>query len=212
MIEGLTKSYDDRVYSVETVSYEQTKPFIMDIHYAKRMPSISYAFGLFENTFLVGIVTFGSPASPRVCDGVCGKEHAKKVIELNRLVLLNNRKNEASMLVGKSLKLLPRPSIVISYADTSQKHVGYVYQATNFIYLGLSAKRTDRVFIDGSPQKHGRHVISTDVDDIKERTKLVPRPRKHRYLQIMASKKQKKELTKSIKYPIKSYPKGVNND
>ena len=205
------KAHSDIVYSVEAVSYEQTKPFIMDIHYAKRMPSISYAFGLFENNFLVGVVTFGSPASPRVCDGVCGKNHAKKVLELNRLVLLNNKSNEASRLVGKSLKLLPRPSVVISYADTSQSHVGYVYQATNFLYLGLSAKRTDRVFIDGSAQKHGRHVISTDVDNIKERTKLVARPRKHRYLQILANKKEKKELIKSIKYPIKSYPKGEQN-
>ena len=168
----------------------------MDIHYAKRMPSISYAFGLFENNSLVGVVTFGLPRHHEFVTVFARKRknHAKKFLELNRLVLLNNRKNEASRLVGKSLKLLPRPSVVISYADTSQSHVGYVYQATNFLYLGLSAKRTDRVFIDGSAQKHGRHVISTDVDNIKERTKLVARPRKHRYLQILANKKRKKRI------------------
>lgn len=32
------KLHSDIVYSVKPVSYEQTKPFIMDIHYAKRMP------------------------------------------------------------------------------------------------------------------------------------------------------------------------------
>ena len=46
-------------------------------------------------------------------------------------------------LVGRSLRLLPKPSVVVSYADTAQGHVGYVYQAANFIYTGLSAKRTD---------------------------------------------------------------------
>lgn len=194
-------------YTITRINYHDTKDLILNVHYAKRMPSISYAYGLFENKKLVGLVSYGKPASPRVCEGICGKKHSKKVLELNRLVLQNNKKNEASMLVGKSLSLLPKPSIVISYADTAQGHVGYIYQATNFIYLGMSAKRTDRVFIDGTKQKHGRHVISTDVKNIKERTVLVARPRKHRYLQILASKKEKKALVNLIKYKIEPYPK-----
>ena len=34
-------------YKVLQISYDQTKPFILDIHYAKRMPSITYSFGLY---------------------------------------------------------------------------------------------------------------------------------------------------------------------
>ena len=195
-------------YFVRQINYEDTKDLILNVHYAKRMPSISYAYGLFEDGNLVGLVSYGVPASPRVCEGLCGKEHSKKVLELNRLVLKNNKKNEASILVSKSLKLLPKPSIVISYADTSQNHVGYIYQATNFIYLGLSAKAKDRVFVNGEKSKHGRHMISTDIEDIKEKTVLVDRPRKHRYLHIMANKRDKKELLKQLKYEIKPYPKG----
>ena len=130
-----------------------------------------------------------------MCEGLCGKEHSKKVLELNRLVLRNNKKNEASILVSKSLKLLPKPSIVISYADTSQNHVGYIYQATNFIYLGLSAKAKDRVFVNGEKSKHGRHMISTDIEDIKEKTVLVDRPRKHRYLHISWQIRETKRIT-----------------
>tara|TARA_R100001015_G_C4529481_1_gene96287 strand:- start:26 stop:679 length:654 start_codon:yes stop_codon:yes gene_type:complete len=199
-------------YSVRKINYQDTKDLILNVHYAKRMPSISYAYGLFEDSILVGLVSYGVPASPRVCEGLCGKEHSKKVLELNRLVLRNNKKNEASILVSKSLKLLPKPTIVISYADTSQNHVGYIYQATNFIYLGLSAKRTDRIYINGEKQKHGRHMISTDIENIKEKTVLVDRPRKHRYLHIMANKRDKKELLKQLKYEIKPYPKGENNE
>jgi hypothetical protein len=195
------------IYKVKPISYNETKPYILGIHYAKRMPSVSYAFGLFKENKLIGCITYGSPASPRVCDGLCGREHAKKVLELNRLVLKHNEKNEASFLIASSLKLLPKPSIIISYADSDQDHVGYVYQATNWIYLGLSAKRTDRVFVDGSKTKHGRHMISTDIKDINERTILVQRPRKHRYIQILASRKQKKHLKKAIRYDIKPYPK-----
>jgi hypothetical protein len=199
-------------YSVRQINYQDTKDLILNVHYAKRMPSISYAYGLFEDSILVGLVSYGVPASPRVCEGLCGKEHSKKVLELNRLVLRNNKKNEASILVSKSLKLLPKPTIVISYADTSQNHVGYIYQATNFIYLGLSAKRTDRIFINGENTRHGRTMTSTHIENIKEKTVLVDRPRKHRYLHIMANKRDKKELLKQLKYEIKPYPKGEINE
>jgi len=199
---------ETKKYQVQPISYADTKDLILNVHYAKRMPSISYAYGLFLNGEMVGCITYGSPASPRVCDGLCGKEYAKIVLELNRLVLRNNKKNEASFLVGKSLKLLPKPKIIISYADTAQKHVGVVYQATNFSYVGLSAKRSDRIFIDGTAQKHGRHVISTDVKDIKERTLIVPRPRKHRYVFFVGSKSQKRLAFKALKYTPQDYPKG----
>ena len=82
-------------YDVLKISYEQTKPFILDIHYAKRMPSISYAYGLFDKGELVGIVSYGSPVSPFLCKGIAGEKNKHLVIELNRLVLKNNKKNEA---------------------------------------------------------------------------------------------------------------------
>lgn len=196
-------------YQVKPISYNDTKDLILNVHYAKRMPSISYAYGLFLNNEMVGCVTYGSPASPRVCDGLCGEKYSKSVLELNRLVLRNNKKNEASLLVGKSLRLLPKPKIIISYADTAQNHVGVVYQATNFSYVGLSAKRSDRIFIDGTAQKHGRHVISTDIEDIKERTIIVSRPRKHRYVFFTGSKHEKKIAFNALKYKIQDYPKAV---
>lgn len=33
--------------------------------------------------------------------------------------------------------------ILVSYADSAQGHHGYIYQATNWIYTGISAKRTE---------------------------------------------------------------------
>ena len=91
------------------IKYEETKPFILGIHYAKRMPMIQFSFGLFFNDELVGVVCYGSPASQSLCRGIAGDEYRKKVLELNRLVLKNNIKNEASFLVSNSFKLLHRP-------------------------------------------------------------------------------------------------------
>ena len=52
-------------------------------------------------------------------------------------------KNVLSFFVSGCLNRLPKPSVVVSYADTSQGHHGFIYQATNWIYTGLSAKFKD---------------------------------------------------------------------
>ena len=126
----------------------EAEPWILKKHYAKRMPQIIHAFGLYDKR-LVGIVTYGLPASPFLCMGVCGPENKDIVLELNRLCIEDGLKNAASMLVGQSLQMLPKPSIVVSYADTEMNHVGYVYQATNFIFTGTTKERTDMAGLDG---------------------------------------------------------------
>ena len=191
------------VYTVKQITYAETKPFILNIHYAGRMPSISYAFGLFEDSKLVGIVSFGSPASAPLCRGICGDPEKSKVIELNRLVLLNNKKNEASLFVSKSIKLLPRPKIIVSYADTAQGHSGYVYQACNFLFTGTSKPRTDIAPKDG---KHPRHHLG-------DTSNRVQRSAKHRYVYIHADRREKKRLLSLLKYPVlPKYPKNIKQD
>ena len=41
---------------------------------------------------------------------------------------------------------------------------------------------------------------------------VVQRPRKHRYLYIIANKKDKKQILKNFKYPILDYPKFKNKN
>lgn len=174
-----------------------TYRFIYELHYAKRKPSISFAFGLYDKFELIGICTFGMPASPQLCVGVAGPKNKNLVIELNRLVLKYNRKNEASFLVGRALKMMPKPKIVVSYADTQQKHVGTVYQATNFMFTGTTKPRTDMAS-DGN--KHSRH-------NLNDATKRVFRSAKHRYVYILGNKQQKKNLLRDLRYSVIQYPK-----
>ena len=191
------ESIFNKDYKIRRISYEETKPFILKIHYAKRMPSITYAYGLFLENSLIGVVCYGSPPSPSLCIGIAGKQNKDLVLELNRLVLKDNKKNQASILISSSLKLLPKPKIVVSYADTEQEHTGIVYQASNFLYTGKSKPRTDMAGKDG---KHSRHHLG-------DRTKRVFRSAKHRYIYIIGNKIQKRNLKKDIKYKFISYPK-----
>lgn len=185
-------------YEVVQIPYSATKDWILNIHYAKRMPSISFAYGLYHYDEMVGMVSYGTPASPSLCKGICGEEHKHNVIELNRLVLKDNLPNQASFLVSRSLKLLPKPKVVVSYADTAQDHAGIIYQACNFLFTGTTKARTD---IAGKDGKHSRHHLG-------DRQNRINRSAKHRYVYFIGSKKDKKTLRNALRYTIEdTYPK-----
>jgi hypothetical protein len=185
------------ILKVLPIKSEEAVPWILKKHYAKRLPSISYAFGLYEDNELKGIVTFGMPASNSLCEGVCGVENKHLIIELNRLCLQDNTKNQASFLVSNAIRLLPKPMVIVSYADTAQGHIGYVYQATNFLFTGTTKERTD---MDAGEGKHSRHGTDPSVRKF--------RSAKHRYIYIHGSKTQKAKLLKDLNYEIQQYPKG----
>ena len=190
--------------SVRRIESKAAAPFIKEIHYSRKVPNITDAFGLFVDGELIGVCTYGIPASRPLCVGLAGKENAERVKELNRLVIKPqyNGKNYASYLVSHSLKMLDNGTFVVSYADPSWTHVGYVYQACNFIYTGLSAKRVDYYQKDGlHPRSFTKGKHQTDI--------LQTRIQKHRYVYLVGDKRMKKAMLKSLKYPIiQQYPKG----
>ena len=202
---------------VRRVEHSDVHPWLLNRHYAKRLCPISHAFAAFEGENMIGVVTYGTPLSSTLKDGICGEEWSSHVLELNRLCC-ESRKNLASMIVGRSLAMLPRPSIVVSYADTGQGHVGFVYQATNFLYTGLSAAFKDPM-VKGMEHKH--HTTIGDegrghesrVEFLREKygaenVYYIERDRKHRYVYFCASNTDSKKLIKSLRYKVEPYPKG----
>ena len=208
-------------YEVRAINTKDAMPWIMERHYARRRPSISYSFGLFLNGEMVGICVFGRPGGACLSKGLFGGEYIKLVWELSRLFLLNNKKNEASFFISKCFKLLPSPSCVVSFSDTSIHHAGYVYQATNWIYTGLSAKRTEWV-IKGMEHLHSKSIADKAKkgdgrwaalkEEYGDRLGKRDRPRKHRYVYLIGSKKEKAEMRKKLKYTEQEYPKTVNEN
>jgi hypothetical protein len=120
---------------VQAITNFDCKDWLLHKHYAKRIPPIEFAFGLFIDNILSGVVTFGTPVSSTLRN-LWNNEY--KLMELNRLVVNDGLpKNTLSYFVSSALKLLPKPLVIVSYADTSKNHNGYIYQATTFIIQGL---------------------------------------------------------------------------
>lgn len=189
---------------VEPIDRNRAKAFVERIHYSRILPNnVVYSFGLFEGGELVGVVTYGVPASPLHNEGLAGTENAKDVLELNRLAIEvgKNGDNRASFLVSHSLKMLPNHTFVVSYADTGWTHIGYVYQACNFLYTGMSAKRVDTYQPTG---KHSRNYDKNNHSDLHQ-----TRNPKHRYVYLVGDKRTKKQMRKELRYEVyDSYPKG----
>ena len=75
-------------YKVLQIKSRETYSWLLNKHYAKRIPHIMFSFGLYNEKNLIGVLTYGRPASNALCVGVCGQEYSEYVFELNRLCLL----------------------------------------------------------------------------------------------------------------------------
>ena len=214
------------IYTVESIPKHETHDWLLKKHYAKRIPSISYAFGLFNNGSLIGVCTFGRPIAHILIKNAFNGKYQNQFLELNRLCVNDNLpKNSLSFFLSKTLKMLPNNYVLVSYADSSQNHHGYIYQATNWIYTGLSSKFKDYM-VKGYEHLHGASVLDIvgrsdkngHIDKVKllkakfgtDNVYMKERPRKHRYFYFIGNKSQKKDMLKNLKYEIKSYPKGQN--
>jgi len=208
-------------YYIKKVSHKVALDMVIKNHYLHRVAPCSFSFGLFSkidkniNTLfptdkLVGVIIYGTPSSAPLRMGVCGIEEKDNVIELTRLWIEDNTpKNAESFLIGNTIPLVNK-EIIVSFAEGNRGHLGIVYQATNWIYTGLSAKRTNWAIggIDKHCQTIADKYTSKEIREIYGNDfKIVDRPRKHRYIYFNCNKYRKRELLYKLKYPMLPYPK-----
>lgn len=164
---------------------------LLNHHYAKRIPSVSFAFGLFNRGKLVGVCTFGNPASRHMQISACPK-NPSAVIELNRLCVLDCQpRNTESWFLSKCLKMLPA-LIVVSYADSVEGHFGFVYRAANFNYAGWTDmdRKTPRLdYI--VPGKHSRDAFRCGIGLEAEKVRRKP---KAKYWTVTGDRRQRAAL------------------
>lgn len=197
-------------FVIKRITYHEAMEIVVEKHYLHRKAPCSIAFGLFLDDDIMGVICYGTPSSAPLRMGIAGIENKNNVIELTRL-WVDDRvpKNGESFLIGNTLKLCGK-EIVVSYADTSEGHRGVVYQATNWLYTGLSAKRTNYkiVGVDKHCQTIADKYTSKELKELYgDDFTLEPRSRKHRYVFINADKRRKKELLKQLKYKTMEFPK-----
>jgi hypothetical protein len=165
----------DSFWHVEPIAKNVAADLVVERHYLHRAPTISFAFGLYGLGDLVGVVTFGVPASRSVQKGACPSD-PNLVLELNRLWVDDIApKNSESLFVSWALGMLPA-RIVVSYADTAAGHLGYIYRALNFRYAGWTdmERKTPR-FDYIVPGKHSREAFRGGVAQYTSKVRREPK-------------------------------------
>jgi hypothetical protein len=197
--------------SIIEIDYQTAIDFLLPRHYSGRKPQITKVFGWYDcetytNEHLMAVCSFGKPASPSLCDGICGKEYSNVVFELNRLCRKDEWNEPLSQFVSACLRRLRAKNwIIVSYSDTGMNHHGYIYQACNFVYTGCTKQRTDKYSGEG---KHSRHYNKNEIEKYRQ-----IRTAKHRYVYFCTKNKRlKKEWQEHLNYPILPYPKGDNSE
>lgn len=123
---------------VDWCDYKAAKYAVEHWHYSRTMPSGKLVkVGVWEDSRFIGAVLFGMGATPNICKpfGLQSTE----VCELVR-VALTEHSTPVSKILRLAMEKLNGQSaglrLIVSFADTAQKHHGGIYQATNWFYLG----------------------------------------------------------------------------
>lgn len=135
---------------VAPCSHEAAKYAVMHWHYSRRMLVTKLAkFGVWEHSAFVGAIIYGPGPSDALGKrwGLTGFE----VCELGR-VAMRTHSVPVSAVVAESLRQLqvanPGLRLVVSFADPAQGHVGGIYQAGNWLYLGTTSPDVE-YFVNG---------------------------------------------------------------
>lgn len=197
---------------VVKASNKQVKYACKFFHYAKRVPQRAHSYSVYnDNNEWCGVIVFGFGANPRIARPF--NLWQGQVLELVR-VALNGKQETTSKALAMALKKLkkdnPQIKIVVSYADIEQKHSGIIYQATNWLYLGIYAEKMKQIEINGK-LKHKKSVFSTygtaSIEKLKKITngtvKEVGGFGKHKYIYCFDKKERKKYEKIKKEYPKK---------
>jgi hypothetical protein len=125
---------------LERASTKAIKYALMNFHYAKTIPSVQSSFSVFNNkNEWCGVICYSIGANKSI--GTFANLMQGQVCELVR-VALNGKQESTSKALSLSIKLMakknPLVKIIVSYADSEQGHVGTIYKATNWYFIGVS--------------------------------------------------------------------------
>lgn len=159
--------------------------------------------GAWENGKFIGVVLFGRGANkslgePYGCDQT-------ESCELVRIALTSHT-TPVSKIMSLALKWLKKTNekikLVVSFADTEVGHHGGIYQATNWIYDGLT-NAADEYLYKGK-RWHGRAFRKSHGSHLNYMNKglqIIKGAQKHRYLMPLDAEMKERILPLSKPYP-----------
>ena len=157
-------------FTVEEIPRKSVVKFVEKHHYSHNVNGVQslYHYGLFtEGNFgipkMIGAMMYAHPSMPATA-AKYNPINPDKCLELRRLVCIDDTpKNTESYFIGQTFKLLKQTTdmeVIVSFADQHHGHTGVIYKATNFDYLGETAK--GRILMVDGKEMHSRSLNQLD--------------------------------------------------
>ena len=202
---------------IKKIDNKFAKSFMSIHHYTHTCPKCTIAYGIYYENELQCMIVYGQPSGKYLAKSIWEGGNETECLELLRLFSFDNcPKNIESWSISKSIKELrkdmPQVKVLVSYADKSAGHIGYIYQASSWLFVGTGSNEC-KIFIDGERQhrrtlydKYGTSSITYLKKALGNRLKVEKeRTCKNKYIKII---KDNKNLQKLLKCKSLQYPKG----
>ena len=200
---------------VAPIPFAIASQIVIKNHYLHTMPGgTTFCFGIFLTGRLLGALTLGS--GPAMAYRIVEGAKARDCATLTRLWLSDELpQNSESKVISVVLRALRRQKslkFIVSYADPAQGHLGTIYQATGWLYTGVSSATPLYDIGDGKP-RHSRslsHAYGThSVAHFKRNgveVRLVPQSAKHRYVYFLDPTWKTRLKVQDLPYPKPEVP------
>jgi hypothetical protein len=213
--------FDVSRVELRPITNDTARNIIVKYHYTHSWPVAIICLGLYIDNKLNGVVVYGHSATPRMENSLPSANY----LELQRLFSFDwAGRNTESYMISQSIKYIKKYhsniECLVSFADPNVNHNGTIYQASNWLYCGLSDTTGGYQYLFDGQWQHARSTVAKFGTRMhSEIIKMFPNiefrriPRKYRYIYILSKNKaHKKQLMKSLleKYQILPYPKRQN--
>ncbi|HBI7084864.1 TPA: hypothetical protein K8M77_000335 [Clostridium perfringens] len=212
-------------FDIQEISKERALEMVTKFHYSNTLPTLNKIFlGFFLEGELVGMVTLGWGTRPlHTIKKLFPSLDTKDYFEIGRMCMTEDMpRNSESQMLSQMVKWLkvnkPKLKVIFTWADGMLGKVGYVYQASNFLYAGqveseiylhngvkIHPRQTKALFgLEGDKRK----TVRPSWEQMQEHGIKHYKGNQFRYLLFLCNKKEKKKLMKEALVDLSyNYPK-----
>lgn len=212
-------------FDVREINKSVALEMIQKYHYSNTLPKLNkYFLGFYENNVLQGVMTLGWGTRPlHTIKLIFPTLGTQDYLEIGRMCMTDEmERGSESQMIKACIKWLKRNhrevKVLFTWADGMLGKCGYVYQASNFMYIGYS--KTDIYIKDGYKihPRQTRALFRNGEDD--KRITVRPtveqqikygiehyRGRQYKYVRVFCGRVEKKFLMRSALFEVEKPPK-----
>ncbi len=186
---SMTIDFNIKDVILKSIDDSTASEFLNAFHYLGKL-SGRIKIGAYLNNKLIAVLIYGAPTRIETAHRL--NVNNLECLELRRFVIHDeyHKKNFASWLLSKSIKLIPNTiKVLVSFADPGMNHIGTIYKASNWLFDGYTTESYFYIDNDGYVilkktlynLAHKLHMKESEYVELHNYTKIITPP-KLRYI------------------------------